>query len=309
MRCATAVNKTLQLGLLGYGPWGRNIHRTLQSFADVSVSVIPRGAGVPADLDGVFIATPSATHVELALPFIERGIATFIEKPMALSIADAECIRDAAIRFSAPIFVGHIHLYNPAFHVTCKLIHALGLLRYVMCEWMNGRPRAGESVLWDWLPHILSMARRMFGKEPESISAWSLAGGMQSQAAVTRFRFGATSLVATTSWLSPYRCRRMVVAGDNATLVFDDAAQRKLTLYAAKGEITYPAYEADLPLTREVAAFLDLVRGGTVDRDHIADAIAITRAILAAETSLRESGAESNTCYRITPRPPSGPSI
>ncbi len=248
---------------------------------------------MPACLDGALIATPSATHVELALPFIERGIATFIEKPMAMSIADAERIRDAANRSGAPIFIGHIHLYNPAFHVACELALTIGSIRYVMCDWMNGRPRAGESVLWDWLPHILSMAQEMFGNEPESVSAWGLVGGTQSQAAVARFQFGATSLVATTSWLSPYRCRRMAIAGDNATLVFDDAAERKLTLYAAKGEITYPKYEADLPLTREVAAFMDLVRGRVADRDHIADAIAITRAILAAEQSLRENGAAS----------------
>lgn len=290
MRCDTVAHKSLRLGLLGCGRWGRNIYRTLQSFADVSVSVLPRGTGVPEGLDGVIIATPSATHAELALPFIDRGIATFIEKPMATSIADAERIRDAAKRSGAGVFVGHLHLYNPAFLKACELVSQLGPVRHVVCEWMNASPRANESVLWDWLPHVLSMARTMLRDEPDNVASWSLVGATQPQAAVARFQFGKVSLLTTASWLSQYRCRRMVVAGDAATLVFDDAAEHKLTLCGAEGGITHPTYAVDLPLTREMAAFLDLARGGPPDRDHIADAIAITRAIVAAEKSLRGCG-------------------
>jgi hypothetical protein len=73
---------TLQLGLVGRGRWGRNIERTLLSFSDVSVTTVARGEGPPAGLDGIVIATPSATHAQTALPYIEAGIATFIEKPM-----------------------------------------------------------------------------------------------------------------------------------------------------------------------------------------------------------------------------------
>jgi predicted dehydrogenase len=100
---------TLRLGLAGHGRWGRNIARTLQAFPDVAVGVLARGEK-PASLDGVLIASPSATHAEVALPYIEAGIATFIEKPMTTALADAERIRDAAARSGAIVFAGHLML-------------------------------------------------------------------------------------------------------------------------------------------------------------------------------------------------------
>src|ERR1700704_6875527 len=105
----------LHLGLVGRGRWGRNIERTLLTFPDVSVTTIARRETPPAGLDGVLIATQSATHAEVAIPYIEAGIATFIEKPMTTTVSDAERIRDAAERSGAVIFVGHIFLYHPAF--------------------------------------------------------------------------------------------------------------------------------------------------------------------------------------------------
>ena len=64
---------TLRLGLIGRGHWGRNIERTLRSFDDVAVIPIGRNEQRPSSLDGVLIATPSDTHAELALPYIEIG--------------------------------------------------------------------------------------------------------------------------------------------------------------------------------------------------------------------------------------------
>jgi UDP-N-acetylglucosamine 3-dehydrogenase len=139
----------LRLGLVGHGRWGRNIERTLLTFPDVSVAVIAKGENPRTGLDGVLIATQSAMHAEIALPYIEAGIATFIEKPMTTALADAERIRNAAARSGAIVFVGHILLYHPAFLAALDLLPSLGAIRYLLCEGMNGSPRADLSMLWD----------------------------------------------------------------------------------------------------------------------------------------------------------------
>jgi len=41
-------------------------------------------------VDAVSIAVPTESHVDVALPFIERGVAVLVEKPMASSMADAD---------------------------------------------------------------------------------------------------------------------------------------------------------------------------------------------------------------------------
>ena len=278
----------LRLGLVGHGRWGRNIARTLQTFPDVSVSIIARGE-VPSALDGVLIATQSATHAQAALPYVEAGIATFIEKPMTTTFADAERIRDAAARSGAVVFVGHLFLHHPAFLATLDLLPSLGRVRDLRCEGMNGNPRTDSSVLWDWLPHDLSIARAIFRGEPDSVTAASLSGGTMPQAALATFSFGDVPVACTASWLSPFRRRQVTIACDGGTLVFDDLAEQRLALHRDVG-VTYPAYSAELPLTREMAAFLQAVRSGRTDGDHVQTGLAIVRAIAAAEQSIAQSG-------------------
>jgi len=66
------------------------------------------------DVDAVTIAVPTDAHAEVALPFLERGVATLIEKPMARSIAEADAMIAAAARSGATFGVGHTERYNPA---------------------------------------------------------------------------------------------------------------------------------------------------------------------------------------------------
>ncbi len=256
------------------------------SFPDVSLTSIGRGPACPDPLDAVVIATPAATHAELALPYIERGIATFIEKPMTVSVADAERIAGAAQRSGAPVFVGHIYLFNPAFAALLQVLPSLGAIRYVLCEGMSNAPTATASLLWEWLPHHLSMGRAMLAAEPRHVEAWSLSGAENPQAVASRFGFGSTTLVSITSWLSPVKRRQITIPGANGTLVFDDTAERKLALYGPDGGVTYPAYAGEMPLTCELQAFLDVVRRGQADRDHVGESTAIVRYIAGAEQAL-----------------------
>lgn len=280
----------LRLGLVGHGRWGRNIHRTLLTFPDVAVALLEKGAKPDTSLDGVLIVTQSATHAALALPYVEAGVATFIEKPMTTALADAERIHDAARRSGAVVFVGHIFLFHPAFLTALELLPALGAVRYLLCEGMNNNPRQDSSVLWDWLPHHLSIARAVFGREPERAAAASLAGGPHAQAALARFEFGTTSLVSTVSWLSTVQRRRLTIACEKGTIELDDTAERRLRLYDAQGTLSHPAYSDELPLTREMAAFLRAVRARERNNTNLQTGIAIVRAIAAAERSVGLGG-------------------
>lgn len=280
----------LRLGLVGRGRWGRNIERTLLSFSDVSITIVAKGENPPTGLDGVLIATQSAEHAMTALPYIEAGIATFIEKPMATAIADAERIEDAAKRSGALVFVGHIFLYHPAFLAALELLPSLGAIRYLFCESTNDDPRSDSSVLWDWLPHDLSMARSIFGCDPNSVVAWSLCGDLTPQVALSKFQFGDTPVVSMISWLSPIKRKQTTIVGKKAALVFDDNNDRRLMIYNDQGQLSYPTYSEESPLTREMSAFLQAVRSGRADIPHMQMSISIVRAIAAAEKSIALGG-------------------
>jgi UDP-N-acetylglucosamine 3-dehydrogenase len=279
-----------RLGLIGRGKWGRNIERTLLSLPDVSVVLIGRDEPLRRDVDGVVVASPSATHAALALPYIDAGVATFIEKPMATTVADAHRIREAAFRARCTVFVGHVHLYNPAFQAALELVKQLGTVHYVLSESANNNARTDSSVIWDWLPHDLSMGWAIFGANPLAVQAWNLTESRCSQAAVSRYLYGASSLVSMMSWLSPIRRQRMTIAGERGHLVFDDKAIQKLILHD-KGGMSYPTYDSELPLTRELRCFLQSVRTGFFDASDVELGVAIVQAIDAAEASMENGGA------------------
>src|SRR5262245_12625306 len=67
-----------------------------------------------AEIDGVLIVTPHSTHTELALRAAEAGKHLFVEKPLALTVADTKRIAEAADRAGVIVQVGHNRRRQPA---------------------------------------------------------------------------------------------------------------------------------------------------------------------------------------------------
>jgi predicted dehydrogenase len=69
----------------------------------------------------VVIAVPTTFHLATATPFLERGIACLIEKPLAGNSNEARQIADTAARHNAVVQVGHIERFNPAVRAMLEL--------------------------------------------------------------------------------------------------------------------------------------------------------------------------------------------
>ena len=65
--------------------------------------------------DIVDICTPPQTHARLGIEAIEKGAHVFLEKPMALKVADCDAMIEAASRFKRQVCVVHNQVFNPAF--------------------------------------------------------------------------------------------------------------------------------------------------------------------------------------------------
>ncbi|MGH9818820.1 MAG: Gfo/Idh/MocA family protein, partial [Pyrinomonadaceae bacterium] len=77
-------------------------------------------------VDLVSIATPTETHCEIACAFLEKGIHTLVEKPIALTLDEADKMIAAAEKSGAKLMVGQLERFNPAMvalrpHVTKPL--------------------------------------------------------------------------------------------------------------------------------------------------------------------------------------------
>ena len=110
-------NSHIQLALIGPRKWGRNYINTINKMAGVSLSRIvttnkqhlpPIGpdcivsddydSAIRKDtIDGVIISTPPHTHAKIANSILEAGKPILIEKPLTLSLIEAEALLEAAI--------------------------------------------------------------------------------------------------------------------------------------------------------------------------------------------------------------------
>ncbi len=65
-------------------------------------------------VDAVSIVTPTPSHHEIAKAFLEAGAHVLVEKPMTVTVAEAESLIEAARRAGKVLQVGHLERFNAA---------------------------------------------------------------------------------------------------------------------------------------------------------------------------------------------------
>lgn len=65
-------------------------------------------------VDAISIVTPTETHCEIACAFLEKGVNVLVEKPIALTLAEADRMIEIAEKSGAKLMVGHLERFNPA---------------------------------------------------------------------------------------------------------------------------------------------------------------------------------------------------
>lgn len=184
------MNDPLRVGVVGVGHLGRHHARILAGLPGVRlVGVVdsrpeqarsvaePLGAAAltdPAELlplvQAVSIAVPTTAHRAAAEPFLDRGIPTLIEKPLAPTPADAEALVSLARRRGAVLQVGHIERFNPAFRT---LVDAALRPRFVTAERLGTYTfRSTDiSVVLDLMIHDLDLVLGLVDAPVRSVSA------------------------------------------------------------------------------------------------------------------------------------------
>ena len=123
-----------RIAVLGCGYWGANHVRTLKGLGvlhAVSDANAARAEGFAVehdclaiepcelfrreDVDAVVMALPPQFHAENAIRAVEAGKDVLVEKPIALTVADAQRAVAAAERNGRIFMTGHVLRFHPAF--------------------------------------------------------------------------------------------------------------------------------------------------------------------------------------------------
>jgi len=292
--------------------WGRNLARNLAQL-DVLAAVADRNAENAAEfaaqfhtnsrdfdailadqsISGIVIATAAPSHDQLAIAALQAGKHVYVEKPLALTLAGATAIADAAITANRQVMVGHLIRYHAAFRELQSQVAAgaIGQLRHIQANRLAmGRIRNTESVLFDLCPHDLSLILALAGSLPNKIhcagSSHMTAGVVDYLSSFLGFENGLSAGMQT-SWLSPFKEHQLTVTGSAGAMVFDDTKSwpEKLTLYQdsmrLNGEhfivdraspVALPVPEAE-PLKDEMRAFITCCETGAPAPSDITEAL------------------------------------
>ncbi|MFD7713112.1 Gfo/Idh/MocA family protein [Streptomyces sp. NPDC059785] len=130
------------------------------------------------DLDAVFVLTPDDAHTGPALFFLEAGVAVFVEKPLAVDLADCDRMLTTAARTRTRLYVGHNLRHLPVLRRMRALIDAgtIGRVRAVWCRHFVGH--GGDYYFKDWHAERARTAGLLLQKGAHDLDAihW-LAGG------------------------------------------------------------------------------------------------------------------------------------
>jgi predicted dehydrogenase len=219
----------------------------------------------------VAIATPGPLHYEIARAALLAGKDVFVEKPMTLSVAEAEELVCLAEEKGRILMVGHLLLYQPAVAWIKEYLAAgkLGEVHLIHQERLAlGRACAVENVLWSLGVHDVASLLYLTGRTPTGISitgAQVLQAGVEDEIHLELYFPGGLRAHLHASWLWPETQRRMVIAGSRGFLVYNELEQT-VTLHK-KGinpDLTNRDEGTELlftgegrPLTRELAHFLE----------------------------------------------------
>lgn len=329
----TVKSTSPQIAVLGCGHWGKNHVRNfhalgaLAAVADADQDLTGRMAdefGVAAQdldailaddaIDGVVIAAPAEAHATLAIQAFAAGKHVFVEKPLALTLIEAQEVLDAAEKAGRVLMVGHLLQYHPAFIKLNELIAdgVLGKLQYIYSNRLNfGKIRREENALWSFAPHDISMILTLVGEEPDSVTAVGANYLHDVIADVTtthlRFPSGIKAHVYV-SWLHPFKEQKLVVVGDAGMAVFNDgeAWDRKLQIYPhridwtngvptpERAEAQPVALDESEPLRAECQHFLDCITTGATPRTDGAEGFRVLSVLQQAEAAMTASAETSH---------------
>ena len=102
-------------------------------------------------VDVVSITTPNALHHAMAVAALAAGKHVWCEKPMALTLAEAEAMADAAAKAGTRTLLGYNYVRNPAFGHAQALIAAGRIGRPVHFRgWVDEDYQADPDLPWTW---------------------------------------------------------------------------------------------------------------------------------------------------------------
>jgi UDP-N-acetylglucosamine 3-dehydrogenase len=295
-----------KIAVVGVGGWGKNHARVLRELGCLAAicdldsaraKEIASRHGAQAyssiddmlekeRLDGCLVCTPTKTHSAVAKKMMERGVNTFVEKPMSFSSKECEEMAQVAEKKKVILTSGYVERFNPAVSDARKLIEGGMYGEPMMIEFHreNRMPLhiKDVGVIYDTSVHDIDAAMFLFGSQPNVVFA--RAGkrfhSFEDFATIMLGFEGQKVAVIASNWLTPKKVRTFSAVCTDGIITGDFLTQ-EIKIDHAEATIM-PRRQFQEPLTLELKNFIDAIEGKAKIVVTAADATNVTRVAEAA---------------------------
>lgn len=138
-----------------------------------------------SEVEAVLLALPHNLHCPISLQIIESGKHVLVEKPMAISVAEADRMIEAADKAGVNLMVGHTRRYDPAYQLSKTYLPKIGKafsivllmmapITYNAPAWWKSEAATGGLVFTLAGPHVIDYCLWLFDdRKPISVYATS----------------------------------------------------------------------------------------------------------------------------------------
>ncbi|OKL48921.1 hypothetical protein BSR29_03510 [Boudabousia liubingyangii] len=101
-------------------------------------------------LDAAFVTSPDDTHAQITIELLNRGVAVYLEKPLAIKLEDATAILQTAYRTKTPLYLGHNMRHMQVVRGLKRIIDEglIGPVKAIWCRHFVGS--GGDFYFKDW---------------------------------------------------------------------------------------------------------------------------------------------------------------
>jgi predicted dehydrogenase len=287
MSATAGSEKKIRLAVVGTGEFGRNHARVIRELDCAELAGVfdlnsARADAVAQEFqtrvfrsiedlrgatDAACVAVPTISHVEAGCRLMELGIDVLVEKPMAVTVAEADRLLDSAARHKRILQIGHVERFNPAVIAVQPIlnrplffeVHRLGVFT----------PRSLDvDVIFDLMIHDLDILLALVNEQVTEVKAVGipvLSDKVDIAHARLEFAGGAVANI-TASRVSTERVRKMRFFQQHEYISLDYARRDALRIGVKKPgpqpefgfeKLNAPAVE---PLRAELDAFVSAVQ-------------------------------------------------
>lgn len=328
-----------KIGIIGCGYWGQNyvrifrdilnnenvkvcdtnkdkLKKMLHHYPHVDIFTDYNELLKNKEISGVVVSTPTINHYSITKQALINGKHVLVEKPLTTDVTFAEELIRLAKSKKKILMVGHTFIYNSAVKKMKEYISKgkIGRIYYLHATRTHlGLIRKDVNVIWDLVPHDVSIFSYLLGKNPLWVSAVGgqfLHKGKEDIGFITlAYPSGILGNIHV-SWIDSNKVREVVIVGSKKRIIFDDINNlEKLRVYEKgvsvekpidgfgewqyllrDGDIISPKIEMSEPLRVQCQHFIDCIKNSKNCITDGSSGLNVVKTIVAIEKSIRNNG-------------------